>query len=281
MFLTDNYSANYEHAVVSDIGSWKSKIPVNDASMQYLFKGLKGQPVMVLEPNYTDGGNTLRLKIWSWSLGEQLQYPVGFDFGLFDLKQLKGNIVIAEVKKHKALLEKVQTPIDPKKTFGIVCEEIDKIENNLISGNLNEDEANRLYKKIAPPSEVQDDVNKRADAIISTVYACAVGMYADAYHLYQYGTLPLLPKLLHNMDGAEYVVPQLRDYYITLISIAQNKGILNLNDSINLELDMLDVFKRLNAPKEDCDPLKQNVRSLVFYADGAEKQKYINRLKLM
>lgn len=45
MFLVNNYSANGEHAVISDIGAWKEDAPVNDASINYLFKGLRGQPV--------------------------------------------------------------------------------------------------------------------------------------------------------------------------------------------------------------------------------------------
>lgn len=277
MFLTDNFSANDEHAVVSDIGSWKPEMPVNDASMNYLFMGLKGQPVMVLEPNYIDGGNTLRLKIWSWSLGEQLQYPVGFDFGQFDLKALRTEIVINERKKYMALLEKAQ--IKPDTYIAKDNEEIARIEQ--LGDRLSADEINLLLRKYAPPKEIQEYVEKRFNETISTIFTCAVSMYADSFHLYQYGTMPKQPELFAKMTGIEYLIPQIRDYYITLVNIAQNRGILDLKDSIDFELGMLDSFKQLNVSDDERKPLVQNVNNLVFHVnDGIEQQKYINRLKL-
>lgn len=72
MFLVNNYPSNGEHAVLSEIGAWREDIPVNDASINYLFKGMKGQPVMVLVPEFQHNGNFVRFKIWSWGLGETL-----------------------------------------------------------------------------------------------------------------------------------------------------------------------------------------------------------------
>ena len=104
IFLVEHYKTNGEHGVISEIGAWKNSIPVNDASITYLFQGMQGQPVMVLVPEYINNGATVRFKIYSWGLGEKLTYPVGFDFGSLDLEALYNRVVASENTKMCAIL---------------------------------------------------------------------------------------------------------------------------------------------------------------------------------
>lgn len=89
LFLANHFSANGEHAIISDIGAWKEDAPVNDASVNYLYEGLKGQPTLVVVPTFTDSGNIVKLKLWSWGLGEELQYPIGLNVGWFDVDAIR------------------------------------------------------------------------------------------------------------------------------------------------------------------------------------------------
>ncbi|MGN1154945.1 MAG: hypothetical protein ACI4TK_02085 [Agathobacter sp.] len=69
-FIVNYYPTNSIHAVVSEIGAWKDDVPSNDASINYLYAGLKKQPVMVLSPTLINDGKTFIFKVWSWGLGE-------------------------------------------------------------------------------------------------------------------------------------------------------------------------------------------------------------------
>ena len=99
LFLANYYSANSEHAIISDIGAWKEDIPINDASVNYLFRGLKGQPTLVVVPTFTDSGNTVKIKLWSWGLGEDLQYPIGLNVGWFDVDTIRRQAQISQLKE--------------------------------------------------------------------------------------------------------------------------------------------------------------------------------------
>lgn len=87
-FVVNHYPTNSIHAVVSEIGAWKDEAPTNDASVNYLYAGLKKQPVMVVAPTLINDGKTFIFKVWSWGLGEDLNYPAGFEFGRLELKPL-------------------------------------------------------------------------------------------------------------------------------------------------------------------------------------------------
>lgn len=265
MFLVNNYSANSEHAVISDIGAWKDDAPVNDASINYLFKGLKGQPAIVLVPAYTNGGSLVRLKIWSWGLGEQLQYPVGIDFGWFDLDILYRHALVGEIKSFNSTLEKIGATL-PNKELERDLKILSMIENK--KDVLSEEEINRLYTLLSIPNEIKDSLQRRTNELASTIYSCATAMYADGYHLHEYGTLPRLPYLLPQMSGAKMLLPYIRDYYMSLSNVALIKGILKPADAANIELDLLDCFKYMGATDDTKKSLVENVRSLIFDIKG-------------
>ena len=118
LFLANHFSANGEHAIISDIGAWKEDAPVNDASVNYLYEGLKGQPTLVVVPTFTDSGNIVKLKLWSWGLGEELQYPIGLNVGWFDVDAIRRQGQISQLKEFYGILEKVgiEVSINKKET---------------------------------------------------------------------------------------------------------------------------------------------------------------------
>lgn len=261
MFLVNNYSANGEHAVISDIGAWKEDAPVNDASINYLFKGLRGQPAVVLAPTYTNGGSIIRLKIWSWGLGEQLQYPVGFDFGQFDLDLLYRRALANEIKTFNSTLTKIGTsPTSAELQRDLKI--LSLIDNK--KDVLTKDDIDRMLSLLTVPNEINENLRRITYEIASTLYSCSIGMYADGYHLFEYGTIPQLPYLLSQMTGAKMILPYVRDYYMSLTNVALIKGIISPTDAANLELDLLDCFNRLEASEETKKSLAKNVRSLIF-----------------
>ena len=227
MFLVNYYSANGEHAVNSDIGSWKEEAPINDASINYLFKGLEGQPVMVLVPSYVNDGSIVRIKIWSWGIMEQvqgisLQNPIGFDFGWYNLNAIRRRIMVEEIIKYNQTLKKISvkpTSIELEGDLNI----IEQIEKN--RQVLDDEDVDRLLLNLKEPKELKETVNRRTNEFASSIFSCASGMYADGYHLISYGTLPALPTALPNLPTSKYVFPFIRDYYISLANYALVSGI--------------------------------------------------------
>lgn len=265
LFLSQNFSANNEHAVVSEIGAWKEEAPINDASINYLFQGQRGLPTLIVTPAYTNGGAIVRFKLWSWGLGEQLAYPVGFDFGWFNIENIYRHVLLDEVKNFDAVLDKIKASRPtPYAIFEEDLKIIKLIERN---ENLSDDERSQLMCLLQKtPPEIAATVQRKTNEIISNLYSCAVGMYADGYHLTQYGTHPILPYLLRSMSGIKLVLPQLQQFYMVLIQSSLNQGIIGYKESIELELDLYESLKEHGASTEYLKGLTKQIRSHVFDA---------------
>lgn len=262
LFLVNTYGANSGHAVFSDIGSWKEDIPANDASVNYLYMALQGQPTMVLVPEFLDGGNTIKFKIWSWGLGKNLPYPSGFDFGQLDLKKIENEILIDELRSYAALLKKV----------GIKNEAISKsmvLVNTIDDKNfkISEEERQLLLSQIQMPDELMKAgvLHKRIRSVTSTAFSVICGMFADAYHLMNYGTVPILPSILPSMSGVEIMLPEIRDYYITLANIAHVECILTNEMAARFELQLLESLKIISDDEHTLRPLIDDFYK--FYID--------------
>lgn len=280
MFLAANYSTNGEHAVWSDIGAWKDESPVNDASLNYLFKGLKGQPAMVLVPTYTNGGTIVRLKICSWGLGEEnngipLQYPIGFDFGWFDLEAIYRRALANEVKNFSETLAK----IGAKPTSRELEHDI-KILSMIESKKdiLQKDDVERLLSLLSTPNEINDSLRRCTNEIASTIYCCAIGMYADGYHLFEYGTMPLLPNLLTSMTGIKYIAPFIRDYYMSLANTAVIKNILSPSQAISIEIVLAKSMKQIGCTSKTYEELIDDIRKHNHNTEGEFHKTVITEL---
>lgn len=263
MFLVQHYSANGEHAVRSDIGAWKDEAPINDASINYLFRGQRGLPTLIIEPTYTNGGAIVRMKLWSWGLGEELAYPIGFDFGWFNLEVIHRQLLLEEIKSFDKTLEKIKVSRPtPYKEFETGLAIVKMIERG---DNLNENEHEQLLSLLQrTPPELASIVQRKANDVISTVYACATAMYADGYHLSNYGTLPLLPYILPQMPGAKMIVSQIQQYYLTLLKVSLLQGTISYEDAIGFEMDMYENFKRIDSDSERLKDLTKQIRGHIF-----------------
>ena len=262
LFLVNNFGANSGHAVFSDIGSWKDDIPANDASVNYLYMALQGQPTMVLVPEFLDGGNTIRFKIWSWGLGKNLPYPSGFDFGQLDLKKIENEILIEELRTYAALLKKA----------GIKNEDISKsmvLVNTIDDKNfkISEEERQLLLSQIPMPDELRKAgvLQKRLRGVTSTAFSVICGMFADSYHLMNYGTVPILPTILPSLPGVEIMLPDIRDYYIALANAAHHDKIFTNEMAARFEVQLLESIKQISDDVNTLRPLIDDFYN--FYLD--------------
>lgn len=242
-FIVNYYPTNSFHAVVSEIGAWKDNIPSNDASINYLYAGLKKQPVMVLCPTIINDGKTFIFKVWSWGLGENINYPAGFEFGRLELPPLYKKTVYEETLSMIELAKEMDYA--PSKFFSPKLQHnisvIKEVQGNGLTGKMKE----KMLSFLGGAPEIDDVVKARMEEQISGIFCCVTGMYADAYHLLEYKTLPKLPSLLPHIPGIEYMLPSLRDYYYELL----NKMELLESDKLlvsRIYLDVADAFSKLD-----------------------------------
>lgn len=237
-FVVNYYPTNSVHAVVSEIGAWKDDFPSNDASINYLYAGLKKQPVMVLSPTLINDGKTFIFKVWSWGLGEELNYPAGFEFGRLELEPLYQKTVYEETLSMVLLAKEMEyAPKLYSQELQRNISIIKEIQSKGISGKTRE----RMMSFLDGAPEINVAVKAKMEKQVSGIFCCISGMYADAYHLLEYKTLPKLPSLLPNIPGVEYMLPSLKNFYFTLINslskIESDSRFLS-----DLYLDVADAF---------------------------------------
>lgn len=263
-FLVHYYAANGEHAVISDIGAWKDEAPINDASINYLFKGLRGQPVVVLAPSYTNGGSIVRMKFWSWGLGEQLAYPIGFDFGWFDLSSSYRYMLAKEVIEYQGAISKINS-IKASKELEFDYLLLSEIKDK--KNELHKEEIKRLCSLLKIPNEIKESLQRRINDYASMIFSCAIGMYADGFHLFEYGTMPILPDIMPTMQDAIIVFPYVRDFYITLINVALSKNIISPQQAIEFDFKLGELGKLLGIKNEEIIPICDNLHFLLKKAE--------------
>ncbi len=266
LFLVNNFGSNSNHAVLSDIGSWKDDIPANDASVNYLYMALQGQPTMVLVPEFIDGGSTVKFKIWSWGLGENLTYPRGYYLGQLNLNTIENNILFNELKVYSALLKKIGIKNDTINKSMVL---IDTIEDT--NFNISDKERQLLLSQISVPEEIRKagTFQKRVRSTIATVFSAVCGMIADSYHLKAYGTTPILPSILPSMPGVDIMLTEIRDYYIALANAAHIEGIFTNEMAARFELQLLEGIKRVRDDATILRPLIDDFNN--FYLDLNEE----------
>lgn len=258
-FLVTNYPVNSIHGVLSEIGAWKDGFPVNDASINYLFMGLKGQPAIVIAPNFINEKSMERIKVWSWGLGEDLAYPVGFDCGWIDLNLINRKLVIIEVKKAVELNKKIDHPLSlsMKQAYTII-ESMEKLEDKL-----SEDEKNNLIRQVPIPNEIRPTALRQLNGIVSQVYICLTSMFADGHHLMEYGTRPLLPSLFSNMKDIYFLAPYVRDYYISLLNVALEKKQITWLDVCKTEIELAQSINNLGCTIDVYERLIEDSKSMM------------------
>lgn len=280
MFLVNNFAANGIHAVVSDIGSWREDAPINDASINYLFKGAKGQPTMVIMPVFTNNGSTVRLKVWSWGLGEELNYPAGFDFGWFNLDAIKRQVLYTEIKSFKEVLDKTELTLPPEaKKLSTDIKKLTIFEK--FEHSVSEEEFDNLLVLLDLPEEIKSQVERKTNEITSSVFSCLAAMHADSYHLSQYGTIPILPSILNEMKGVKIMFPFVRDYYMALSNAKLIEGIITPEQAIQIGFTLGEQAKLLGCSENEIKPIVENLDFLLKKSENVDgvKQNYRHLLQ--
>ena len=154
--------------------------------------------------------------------------------------------------------------------------------------NLSDNEQEQLLSLLQKtPQELTSIVQRKANDVISTIYSCATAMYADGYHLSNYGTLPLLPYILPQLPGAKMLLPQIQQYYLTLLKISLAQGKISYEDAIGIEIDMYDNFKNVVSSSDNLKHLTKQIRGHLFdikdksLCDKATINKIDNHIKLL
>ena len=265
-FVVNYYSTNGTHGVVSEIGAWRNDIPANDASVNYLFAGLKKQPVMVLAPSLINDGKTFILKVWSWGLGEDINYPAGMELGRIELEPLYRKAVLEETLKMVDLVRAMHLSAD-KLSPGLQRNISVANKAKGLEGKMKE----RMMSFLDAAPEIDDAVKKKMENQLSGVFCCIAGMYADAYHLLEYGAIPKLPTLLRCIPGVGLMLPALREFYVSLLNeygwLEENKEFL-----ARLNLDIAEGFSNLpftfRNQEEIVRPFTDNALCLYMESNG-------------
>lgn len=248
LFLINNFPSNGMHAVLSDIGSWREDIPVNDASINYLYKGLRGQPTMVVVPEFMDKGGTIKFKIWSWAMGDERLYPEGFNFGKIDVDVLSRHILCEEIKEYASTLHRAGLK---NKAVSEAMVIIKTIEDP--SYNLSMEDKQRLLSQIDIPDEVKkfNNHSKKLRTALSTIFSVVCAMYTDAYHLKTSGVTPLLPSILHTLPGANLYLREILGHYLLLTHMAHKEHIFSTEMAADFELALIESCRKLNASENE------------------------------
>ena len=264
IFLVNHYSSSSINAVISDIGSWKPEIPVNDASINYLYKGLQGQPTVVIVPEFMDNDKTLKLKIWSWTLGEQNTYPSGFYYGYLDLERLSQEIWCDEIKEYAKTLKK--TGFKDKQVDEAMVK-INTMEDP--SYGLTPMDKQRLMSQIVIPDAVQKFNNhrKRVRATLGTFFSLISAIYTDAYHLRTSGVMPLFPHIAHNLPGIQMFATDILEHYLQILLHAHHQKIVSTEKGADFILTLITCLRTINASEtEIINPLIKLYKTEFFYS---------------
>ena len=211
-------------------------------------------------PALINDGKTFVFKVWSWGLGEELNYPAGFEFGRLELQPLYTKAVYEETLRMIRLAQELGQDVKFfSKNLQHNISVIKEIQDKELSGSAKE----LMLTFLNGAPEIDDRVKKKMESDVSGIFCCMAGMYADAYHLLEYKTLPKLPSILDKIPGIQYMIPSLQDYYYSLL----NKMELIESDKLLLSqiyLDVAEAFGRLKQKQTVIEPYLD--RSLRLYA---------------
>lgn len=205
-FLQTSYAndPNQEHPCVCRIGDWKAGFQ-DAAFINALWFGMQGIPSIVVNPMQAQFGEKLDLTVSMWGLGEygstpKMQNVLTGDFG----------IAIGRIKRNKTE-EWVNCglPIStPEMQHNVKLLEQEK---NMIANGYGQ-HVSKLYVQYKLPKEIQNDVITAFSSEYNHVISCITGMYADIYHLIEYGAQPYMPiaiNLYNRQNGQSFQIPDL------------------------------------------------------------------------
>ncbi len=206
-----------QHPCICRIGDWKDGFQ-DAAFINALWYGMQGQPTIVINPIQSEFGEILDLNVSIWGLGE-----MGYTPKTQNVLSCSFGSAIGRIKREKTLNWKnCELPIASKEMEHNI--NLLKQEENIISSG-NAKYIDKLLTQYQLPREIQNEVITEFSREYNHVISCITGMFADIYHLIEYGAPPYMPiavNLYNKMTGNKYQIPDIviQHYRKTLTNMA-------------------------------------------------------------
>lgn len=192
-----------QHPCICRIGDWKDGFQ-DAAFINALWYGMQGQPTIVVNPIQSEFGETLDLNVSIWGLGET---------GIAPRTQnvLTGSFAsaIGRIKREKTKFWVSHgLPVDSKEMTHNV--NLLKQEEKMVADG-NGQYIDRLLIQYHLPKEIQTEVVTEFSSEYNHLISCITGMYADIYHLIEYGARPYMPVAMNqysSVTGGKFQIPE-------------------------------------------------------------------------
>lgn len=205
-FLQTAYSndPSQRHPCICRIGDWKPGFQ-DAASINALWFGMQGIPTIVINPMQAEFGEKLDLAVSMWGLGENGSSPKMQNV-------LTGNFAsaIGRIKREKTKewIEHGLPVSSPEMTHNkrLLDQEKEMIDNG------NQKYISYLLVQYKLPKEIQNDVITTFSSEYNHIISCITGMYADIYHLIEFGAQPYMPIAINQYNrqtGQDFQIPDL------------------------------------------------------------------------
>lgn len=193
-----------QHPCICRIGDWKDGFQ-DAAFINALWYGMQGQPTVVINPIQSEFGETLDLNVSIWGLGEIGTTPKTQNV-------LTGSFAsaIGKIKR-----EKTQSwiacglPIESKEMIHNV--KLLEQEKKMVSEGYGE-YIDKLLIQYKLPMEIQTEVITKFSSEYNHLIACITGMYADIYHMIEFGVQPYMPAAINQYNqntGCSFKIPEI------------------------------------------------------------------------
>ena len=232
-----------QHPCICRIGDWKDGFQ-DAAFINALWYGMQGQPTIVINPIQSEFGETLDLNVSIWGLGE---------FGTNPKTQsvLTGSFAsaIGRIKKQKTeLWLACGLPVESKEMIHNV--NLLEQEKRMIAEGHGEF-VDKLLVQYKLPIEIQTEVITEFSSEYNHLIACITGMYADIYHMIEYGAQPYMPAAINQYNkntGSAFQIPEIaiQHYRKTLTNMVCTNYLQD-----KLPYTFLGVAKSLSYTPED------------------------------
>lgn len=198
-----------QHPCVCRIGDWKPGFQ-DAASINALWYGMQGIPTIVINPMQAEFGEKLDLTVSMWGLGESGNSPKMQNVLTGNFASAIGRIKREKSKEWVDRGLPISSP-EMKHNKDLLDQERQMIANG------KEQYISYLLVQYKLPKETQNDVITTFSSEYNHIISCIAGMYADIYHLIEYGAQPYMPIAMNQYNiqtGQNFKIPDLAiDHY--------------------------------------------------------------------
>lgn len=203
-FIQTAYTADPfgSHPSICRIGDWKDGFQ-DAAFINALWFGLQGQPSIVVNPIQSEFGEILDLNVSIWGLGESGLVPTTRNVISGHFGSAIGRIKRDETRLWIEHGLPVSSP-EMKYNADLLKQE------EALAANGNGDYIDHLLVQYKLPKEIQNRVITKFANEYNHIVSCVSGMFADIYHLVEYGAQPYMPLAINSynkVSGKDFQIP--------------------------------------------------------------------------